>query len=566
MTRLAIIDPEKCKPKKCRLECKSKCPINQNGKICIEVSKEAKSASIAESLCIGCSMCVRVCPFGAIKIINTPQELKVDPVFRYGTNGFQLYNLPLPQKGMVVGIMGVNGIGKSTILKILSRNIPLESNINNRFNGTELQPFLDPESKLTFAYKPQYIEKIAKIKNIKVMDLLQKKNHREMLDESIRVLELEGILNREVSVLSGGELQRLAIALVYLQDVDVYFFDEPTSYLDVEQRLKVSNLIRELASLGKYVIVVEHDISILDYLTDSVCLLFGEPGAYGVVSNPISTKKSINQYLDGYIKDMNIRFRDYSLDFKKTMEEEIEIKKELDYPGMKIKVGDFKLEIEGGNISSGEINVIVGRNGTGKTTFLRNIHGKFKNVSYKPQILTPKFEGTVQELIHSRIGQMPPVFVNGVIKGLGVDRCYSQLVKTLSGGETQAVAIVLCLGKPADVYMLDEPSAYLDCEQRIMASKIIKKFISDTGKMAFVVDHDFIMVSTIADKIIVAGGEPGIKGVIKYPLPKKTGLNMFLKNLNITFRYDKESGRSRINKLNSQQDQDQKKTGKYLSR
>ena len=73
-------------------------------------------------------------------------------------------------------------------------------------------------------------------------------------------------------------------------------------------------------------------------------------------------------------------------------------------------------------------------------------------------------------------------------------------VKELSGGELQRVALALCLGKKADVYLIDEPSAYLDCEQRIVTAKSIKRFIMNCNKTAFIVEHDFIMATYLADR------------------------------------------------------------------
>ena len=83
-------------------------------------------------------------------------------------------------------------------------------------------------------------------------------------------------------------------------------------------------------------------------------------------------------------------------------------------------------------------------------------------------------------------------------------------MKNLSGGELQRVAMVLCLGKPADIYLIDEPSAYLDSEQRIVAAKVIKRFILHAKKSAFIVEHDFIMATYLADRVVVYNGSPGI--------------------------------------------------------
>lgn len=68
-------------------------------------------------------------------------------------------------------------------------------------------------------------------------------------------------------------------------------FDEPSSYLDVKQRLKAAIAIRDLIAADKYIIVVEHDLSVLDYLSDFICCLYGVPGAYGVVTMPFGVRE-----------------------------------------------------------------------------------------------------------------------------------------------------------------------------------------------------------------------------------------------------------------------------------
>merc|ERR1712196_15877 len=139
-----------------------------------------------------------------------------------------------------------------------------------------------------------------------------------------------------------------------------------------------------------------------------------------------------------------------------------------------------------------------------------------------------------------------------------------QKVKDLSGGELQRTAITLALGKPADVYLIDEPSAYLDSEQRILAGKVIKRFILHAKKTAFVVEHDFIMATYLADRVVVYDGRPGIETRARSPQGLLTGMNTFLEQLGITFRRDPTNYRPRINKLNSQKDREQKASGNFF--
>ena len=110
------MNKDKCKPKKCVQECKKVCPVNRADKLCIEVSSTSKIVSLAEPLCIGCGLCVKKCPFGALKIINLPKNLNKDTTHRYGANSFKLHRLPMPRAGQVLGLVGTNGIGKSTAL------------------------------------------------------------------------------------------------------------------------------------------------------------------------------------------------------------------------------------------------------------------------------------------------------------------------------------------------------------------------------------------------------------------------------------------------------------------
>ena len=137
-------------------------------------------------------------------------------------------------------------------------------------------------------------------------------------------------------------------------------------------------------------------------------------------------------------------------------------------------------------------------------------------------------------------------------------------VKNLSGGELQRVALVIALGTPADIYLIDEPSAYLDSEQRIVAARVIKRFIMHAKKTGFIVEHDFIMATYLADRVVVYEGKPSVKCTALAPQSLLTGMNLFLKSLEVTFRRDPENYRPRINKLDSVKDAEQKSTGRYF--
>jgi ATP-binding cassette subfamily E protein 1 len=379
--------------------------------------------------------------------------------------------------------------------------------------------------------------------------------------------------------LSGGELQRFAIAMVCVQKADVYMFDEPSSFLDVKQRLAASRMIRSLLRPDSYVIVVEHDLSVLDYLSDYICVLYGKPAVYGVVTAPFSVREGINIFLDGNVPTENLRFREESLQFRIGEAGDdfmVDKMRAYSYPSMTKTLGNFHLTINTGEFTDSEIIVMMGENGTGKTTFCKMLAGAIKpdgdqkvppmSISMKPQTITPKYTGTVRQLFFKRIKAafLSPQFQTDVYKPLKMDDFIDQEVQNLSGGELQRVAIVLALGVPADIYLIDEPSAYLDSEQRIVASRVIKRFIMHSKKTAFVVEHDFIMATYLADRVIVFDGQPSIKSRARKPESLLTGCNSFLKNLEVTFRRDPSTFRPRINKHGSVKDVEQKGSGSYF--
>ncbi|KAL7270479.1 Fe-S cluster-binding ribosome biosynthesis protein [Rhizina undulata] len=595
LTRIAIVSTDKCKPKKCRQECKKSCPVVRTGKLCIEVTPESKIAFISERLCIGCGICPKKCPFGAIHIINLPTNLETQVTHRYSANSFKLHRLPTPRPGQVLGLVGTNGIGKSTALKILSGkqkpnlgrydNPPDWNETLAYFRGSELQNYLTKvvEDNLKAVVKPQYVDKLplaikGKVRSVKA--LLEGQCQMDNLEEMIDVLDLKAVLDRDVEQLSGGELQRFAIAVACVQKADVYMFDEPSSYLDVKQRLKAAGTIRGLLRPDDYVIVVEHDLSVLDYLSDFICVLYGKPSVYGVVTLPSSVREGINIFLDGHIPTENLRFREESLQFRIAEAGDeflVDKSRSFEYPTMQKTLGGFHLKVNTGSFTDSEIIVMMGENGTGKTTFCRMLAGVEQPdegskkvpklaISMKPQKINPKFPGTVRELLLKRIRSsfLNPQFQTDVYKPLRIDDFIDQEVKHLSGGELQRVAIVLALGLPADIYLIDEPSAYLDSEQRIIAARVIKRFIMHSKKTAFVVEHDFIMATYLADRVIVFEGEPSVNAVAGTPQSLLTGCNSFLKSLNVTFRRDQNTFRPRINKLDSQLDQEQKASGNYF--
>ena len=558
--KLAIIHKEKCKPDTCGHECKKYCPVEKKeADSCVTIGNKA---AIDEGTCVGCAICVKRCPFGAIDIINLPSVSEEDMVHRYGENGFALYGLPTPKKNSVLGLLGRNGIGKSTAVEILSgtKKIDVE-----RFNGTELQKYFDGLGDKRVSYKPQNLSQLAV--NVGVMDLLSKRGSKKKIKELAERLGVLQVLDNKMNKLSGGELQRVVILAASLGDADIYFFDEPLAFLDIGERLRVSDFLKEIAK-NKTLIVVEHDLLILDYLTDHLNIFFGGQGAFGTVSGVRTSKEGVNAYLQGFLKEENMRIRDKALNFNFTKNAAMSGNKIGEWPAFNIKFDSgFELKTDAGEIHQNHVVGILGKNGTGKTTFVKALAGELETsrgkldldlkISYKPQYLFTDDDESVRDIcFKEKINKkMKSMFNLGVLE--------AKKIGELSGGELQRFSVARCLAKDADIYLIDEPSAYLDVEERISVAKSIKEIMTEKEKTAFVVDHDLLLVSYLADSIINFEGESGVRGEASEIRNFEEGIGSLLESLDITLRKDKESGRPRINKRGSVLDREQKAKGKW---
>lgn len=579
MPRIAIVEKEKCNPWKCQDLCMKLCPINRSGEECIR--KEEGKAVIDEALCTGCGICQNRCPFGAISIINLPEELDKPPIHKYGKNGFHLYNLPTPIFGKVVGIAGRNGIGKSTALGILAGIIkPNLGDIDKEadykdviryFKGTEAQVFFERlfKDEIRISYKPQQVDLIPKKAKGTVREILSKVDEKGELESIARDLSLDSVLDTDVSSVSGGELQRVAIAACVLKKANVYFFDEPTSYLDIKQRILVSKFLRNLADADTAVMVIEHDLIVLDYMTDLTHLMYGKPGCYGIVSQPKSTKVGINTYLQGYLKEENVRFRDKPIVFESRPPVVVEDREDVtSWEGVSRKLGNFRLSAQGGRLRRHEVSGVLGENGIGKTSFVKILAGVDKpdsgsidqevKVSYKPQYL----ETDSDEQVASFLATALEKYESSIINPLMLRPLLERELRQLSGGELQRVSIARALSEDAKLYLMDEPSAYLDVEQRLIVSRVIRNVMEERGTTALIVDHDLLLIDYVSDKLMVFDGFPAKEGDAKGPYDMAEGMNMFLEELSISLRRDQDSKRPRINKLDSQMDQKQKREKK----
>ena len=601
---IAVVDLDRCQPDRCNYECANYCPPNRTGKECIVTREDAYDDGepfegkadqilISEEICLGesCGICVEKCPFDAIEIINLPQELEEAPAHRYGENAFGLYGLPAPREGRVTGLLGPNGIGKSTAVRLLSGEVTPNLGDHDepasweraleQYRGTALQNYLETlaEQGLTIARKPQYVDRIPDQFDGATDELLASVDERGVADELVERLELSAVYDQPIDTLSGGELQRVALAATLVRDADFYFLDEVTPYLDIGQRVTAARLIRELAEeQQRSMMVIEHDLAILDLVADTIHVAYGEPGAFGVITRPKSTRNAINEYLTGYLDNENMRIRPDAIQFERHAPRAVTDHADvlIEYPAIEKRYGEdgFALEVAAGAIRENEVLGIVGPNGIGKSTFAKLLAGQLEpttgafdsqlQISYKPQYIEvdqPMRVETFLRTVTKDVGSS--YWTTEVAEPLELSRIMDQQLTDLSGGERQRVAIAACLSREADLYLLDEPSAHLDVEQRVLATRAIRRFTENHGKTAMVIDHDIYMIDLLADRLQVFEGTPAERGRASPPVGMREGMNTFLANLDVTFRRDKRTGRPRINKPDSQKDRQQKQAGEY---
>lgn len=591
--RIAIVDKDRCKRKDCNFECNIFCPVVRAGREIVVLDSNTNKAIIDEDGCIGCGICVKKCPFKAIEIVNLTSEPVYKCIHQYGPNTFRLYGLPQPQQGKTLGIIGVNGAGKTTSINILSGRI--KPNFGNYSKNVDIDYILDKfkgkwfyryfkllySGSLRVSYKPQNIHMIMKFLKGNVSDLLKLGDERGVLDEVVDFLRVKEFINKDVKSLSGGELQRMAIAIAYMRDATAYFFDEPSSYLDVYQRMKAAKLIRGLTKGNKIVVVVDHDLAFLDYVSDMVSVIYGKPKVFGIASKPYAIGSGVNHYLEGYLPAENLRIRKAPIRFElkklEATDRETKAQLYLKWSTLKVHRDSFNLEVEGGELYGGEVVGVLGPNAIGKTTFVRTLIGEIQPdkgtiyseageiiLSYKPQVIEPP-DMTVREYIIKQNKEALNLnwYVSEVLEPLQLMPLMDRTVPELSGGELQAVTVAGTIAKNAHIYFFDEPSAFLDVEQRITLANIIRKLAEVWKRAVLVVDHDLIIHDFAASKIILFKGEPGFRGHASKPLSLKAGINEFLKDIQITFRRDPKTGRPRINKEGSWMDRYQKRIGEY---
>ena len=547
--------------------------VTDDGELHIDESKVMREHKLIE----------KKIPNDAIRIVPLPSETG-QLVHQYAENGFRLYNLPAPDDGAVIGLLGRNGIGKTTALRILAGELVPNFGTQDRidwdravesFRGTTLQTHLERlrDGTVTTAYKSQRVDSLSDTDDETVRQRLLSRSTDP--DDLIDTLGLQSISGRSLGDLSGGERQRVAIATTLLSDADLYLFDEPSSFLDAKQRSTVSHVIHErIQDTDASAIVIEHDLAMLDLLSDGVHILYGAPGGFGVASQRLSVRAGINQFLDGYLAEENVQIRGDAIEFPSASERGLPNKDPVfEYPELQKEFTGFALSVDSGQTYASESIGIVGENALGKTTFVKLLAGGIEpdsgavpgtlSVSYKPQYIAPDSQATVREQfaavtdIHSRR------FKTWIRDPFDLEVLYDRHLDSLSGGELQRVGVALCLARDADLYLIDEPSAFLDVDRRVSLADQIHQFSKRIDQPVFVVDHDLFVIDRFADRLVVFEGTPGERGHANAPQSIRDGMNTFLSSLEITFRRDERTGRPRVNKPGSQLDREQKANGEY---
>ncbi len=569
--KIVTIKEKECQaPEACDYICVQVCPRVREGAVGTVYKRENKKAAIDENLCIACGICVNRCPYDAIRVINLPDELNKELVFQYNVNSFRTYNIVSPMEGKVVGILGRNGIGKTTNINLISNTLKpnfgdflngaSEKEIIRRFRGKEIQPYLEKLYKgdIKISKKEQSLSFTGKVREI-----VKKNKYKLITDE---------IMDKDISSLSGGQIQSVAIAAAMDNEADVYIFDEPMNYLDIYQRLRIANIIKEKLK-NKTTIIVEHDLVMLDYLTDFVQIMYGSESNYGIVSHLMQTRVGINNYLAGYLPSENMKFREHEIKIKGNVPDG-SLETLASWPDFNANIGQFTLSVGQNTVYRGEIVGIIGENGVGKTTFAKAITGLVETdngrlelglkISYKPQFIEASDVIVRDMLISIKRDFLSSETFSGIMKRLGIDRILNKNMKNLSGGELQKLAIFSTLLRDADIYLFDEPSANLDLEDRLEAINIVGSFIKANKKGAIIIDHDLMFINAISTRAALFEGTPNKSGRMGNITRTEEAINSLLKRVDITMRKDPDSGRPRINSPNSRLDIEQKKSGRMF--
>ncbi len=541
--RLAVVDNTLCKPGQCQLECIQACPVNKLNQECIVLTEDKSIAAISAPLCTGCGLCVKKCPFHAISIVNLVAPVEDKLVFSYGENSFKLYGLALPEKG-VFGILGDNGCGKSTNVKLLEGKLkPAELKVK------EWQRFF--EDAPSIVVKPQELVS-ANLGN--VGDLLDKVGGSR-LPELEKALDLNDLRGREFNQLSGGELQRVMVAAALARDKEAFLLDEPFAFLDYAYRIRLVEYLRNNFQ-DKKVLLVDHDLSLLSYACEQTYIAFGEPGVYGIVSQPYATDRAIHMFLEGFVEGENVRFREEPVRFKLPQEEK-RTETNVALPECKITRGKFHVvnpsEV---CLHTGEIVGLVGRNGIGKSTlanhFVENLGG-----SLKPQLLERS-----EDLVLGVLREETP-FQQRFIRDMNLKKLEFFTFQQLSGGELQKARVFEALAKPSQLYVVDEPTNMMDVKGRVVLSRLLREKVKE-GSSVLLIDHDLEFVLNTVDRLMIVEGVPSKHGRVAGVFSKQDGITRLLGDFDLTYRRDSKTDRLKLNKAGSVKHRKLKESGKFV--
>lgn len=541
--RLAAVNQDLCKPDQCQLECIEVCPVNKLNQECIVLSDDRKLALISAPLCTGCGLCIKKCPFHAIDIVNLVAPVEDLLVYSYGENSFKLYGLALPQKG-VYGMLGDNGCGKSTNIKLLNRTLDVQ-----RMPVKEWQHFFTEKKPLVV--KPQELVSA----NLGNVGKLLEKIGGPRLEELKAALDLDALWSRDLDQLSGGELQRVMVAAALCKDTGAYLLDEPFAFLDYAYRIRLVEYLREHFQ-DQHVLLVDHDLSLLSYACNQTYILYGEPGVYGIVSQPYSTDRAIHMFLEGFLEGENVRFRNEPVKFK-TGSQEKHVEKNVVLPSAHITRGTFTVENPSDvALHAGEIVALVGRNGTGKSTLATHFAEKLGG-SLKPQLLERS-----DDLVLGVLKTDSP-FQQRFIQDMGLKKQEFFSFNQLSGGELQKVRVFEALAQEAPLYVVDEPTNMMDVKGRVTLSRLLRDKAKE-GASILLIDHDLEFVLNTAHRLMIIDGEPAKHGTVAGVYPKTEGIAKLLKEFNLTYRRDAKTDRLKLNKAGSVKDRQLKKSGKFV--